>query len=108
MANINHALRIPALSALSIPVQGGNGNLNPSSGSGAHGASWRMVVELGDPVTAAAIYPGGQSGNPASRRYTDRIPAWAAGELDSVLFPPTPDALPAHRIASRMILRAAR
>jgi penicillin amidase len=108
MANINHTLRIPALSALSIPVQGGNGNLNPSSGNGAHGASWRMVVELGDPVTAAAIYPGGQSGNPASRRYTDRIPAWAAGELDSVLFPPTPDALPAHRIASRMILRPAR
>jgi penicillin amidase len=107
-ANINHLLRIPSLSARGIPVQGGNGNLNPSSGNGTHGASWRMVVELGDTMRALAIYPGGQSGNPASRRYQDRIPKWAAGELDSVLFPRTPEALPRERIASTLILRPGR
>jgi penicillin amidase len=107
-ANINHVLRIPSLSARGIPVQGGNGNLNPSSGNGTHGASWRMVVELGDTMRASAIYPGGQSGNPASRRYDDRIPKWAAGELDSALFPRTPDAIPPARIASVVILRPAR
>jgi penicillin amidase len=107
-ANINHVLRIPSLSARGIPVQGGNGNLNPSSGNGTHGASWRMVVELGDTMRASAIYPGGQSGNPASRRYDDRIPKWAAGELDSALFPRTQDAIPPARIASVVILRPAR
>lgn len=107
-ATLNHLLRIPALSARGIPVQGGNGNLNPSSGNGTHGASWRMVVELGDTVRAAAIYPGGQSGNPASRRYDDRIPKWAAGELDSALFPRTPEAVPPERIASILVLRPRR
>jgi len=108
LANIHHLLRLPSLSARRIPVQGGNGSLNPSSGSGTHGASWRMVVELGDSIAASAIYPGGQSGNPASRRYDDRIAKWARGELDPVLFPRTPDAIPAERVASALVLRPAR
>jgi penicillin amidase len=107
-ANINHLLRIPSLSVRGIPVQGGNGTLNPSSGNGTHGASWRMVVELGDTMRASAIYPGGQSGNPASRRYDDRIPKWAAGELDAALFPRTPDAIPPARITAVLTLRPAR
>jgi penicillin amidase len=71
-ANVNHLLRLPALSALDIPVQGGPGTLSPSAGSGTHGASWRMVVELGPELRAWATYPGGQSGNPVSPRYRDR------------------------------------
>jgi penicillin amidase len=67
-----------------------------------------MVVELGDTMRAAAIYPGGQSGNPASRRYDDRIPKWAAGELDAALFPRTPDAMPPARVATVLTLRPAR
>ena len=72
-ANINHLLRLPALSALNVPVQGGTSTLAPSSGTGTHGPSWRMVVELGPDIRAWATYPGGQSGNPASSRYRDRI-----------------------------------
>lgn len=90
-ANIRHLLGIPALSALDIPVQGGPTTLSPSSGSGGHGASWRMVVELGHPVRAWGTYPGGQSGNPASGRYDDRIAQWSAGELDTLRAPATPD-----------------
>ncbi|MDH5644335.1 MAG: penicillin acylase family protein, partial [Gemmatimonadota bacterium] len=85
--NVRHLLGIPALSRLGLAVQGGSGNLNPSSGSGGHGASWRMVVELGPEIKAWATYPGGQSGNPASPWYANRIDQWAEGELDSVLFP---------------------
>jgi penicillin amidase len=92
-ANIYHLLRVPAFSAVGLPVQGGPSTLSPSSGGGTHGPSWRMVVELGDEVTARTIYPGGQSGNPLSSRYRDRIDRWVAGELESVLFPRSPDEL---------------
>jgi penicillin amidase len=103
-ANIYHLLNIESLSALELPIQGGPGSLNPSSGRGTHGASWRMVVELGPEVRAWSIYPGGQSGNPASRRYDDRIDAWVNGELEPVLFPRSPDELPADRVMSRLTL----
>jgi penicillin amidase len=49
-----------------------------------------MVVELGPEVHAWGNYPGGQSGNPASARYDDRLPRWIAGELDSLRFPRAP------------------
>lgn len=107
-ANINHLLRLPALSALDLPVQGGPSTLSPSPGRGIHGASWRMVVELGPEVHAWAIYPGGQSGNPASPRYLDRLPKWLAGTLDSVLFPGSPDELPSDRVLSSLTLSPGR
>jgi penicillin G amidase len=93
-ANINHLLRIPALSALELPVSGGPGTLSPITASGTNGPSWRMVVELGPTPHAWVTYPGGQSGNPASARYRDRIPQWLAGQLEAVHVPPTLDALP--------------
>ena len=93
-ANILHLLRIPALSALGLPMQGGATTLNPSSGRGGFGASWRMVVELGPQVRAWGIYPGGQSGNPASHRYLDRLPRWRDGELDTLLTPSRLEDLP--------------
>ena len=89
-ANIYHLLHLPAFSALKIPVQGGRGTLSPSFGDGGHGPSWRMVVELGPEVHAWGTYPGGQSGNPASPHYTDRLDTWKRGELDALLFPRTP------------------
>ena len=83
---IMHLLGIPAFSELGIAVQGGPATLNPSS-VGGHGPSWRMVVELADSVRAWGTYPGGQSGNPASPRYRDRIPLWRHGDLDTLFAP---------------------
>src|SRR5260221_9416097 len=40
-----------------------------------HGPSWRMVVDWGA-GTFQAIYPGGQSENPASAWYDDRVDKW--------------------------------
>ncbi|MBM4187310.1 MAG: penicillin acylase family protein [Gemmatimonadetes bacterium] len=98
-ANINHLLRLPALSATGLEVDGGPSTLSPSSGSGTHGASWRMVVELGPMVRAWGVYPGGQSGNPVSKHYRDLLPAWQRGALDTLAFPAeaTEVASPDHR-----------
>jgi penicillin amidase len=104
-ANIYHLLRLRSLSALGLSVQGGPSTLSPSSGSGIWGASWRQVVELGPEVTARVIYPGGQSGNPVSPRYDDRIAEWQHGQLDSALVPATPAALPVERVVATLVLR---
>jgi len=103
-ANIRHLLRLPALSALDIPMQGGPSTLNPSSGNGTYGASWRMVAELGPEVRAWGTYPGGQSGNPLSSRYLDRLPQWTAGTLDTLRFPHRPEDLAGTRVRSWLTL----
>jgi len=97
---INHLLGLPAFSVYDIAIQGGPGTLNPASRGGA-GPSWRMVVELADSVRAWGTYPGGQSGNPVSARYTDRVPLWAAGELDTLIVPRDTASLPAGSIRAR-------
>jgi len=38
-----------------------------------------MVVELADPPVGLGIYPGGQTGNPASKGYNAFINDWAIG-----------------------------
>ena len=103
-ANINHLLRLPALSRLDIPMQAGPGTLSPSGGDGTHGASWRMVVELGPEVRAWGTYPGGQSGNPTSRRYDDRLAKWRAGELDTLRFPRRASELSGQMLTSTLTL----
>lgn len=72
---------VPTFKAFSVPnvyTGGGVGILNATSGR--HGASWRMVVELGPTIKAFGIYPGGQSGNPGSKFYDNFIPIWAKGD----------------------------
>lgn len=107
-ALVRHLLGIPALSRDQIPVTGGPGSVAPSSGDGNHGASWRMVVELGDQVRAWGIYPGGQSGNPVSRQYDEFIGRWSAGTLDTLRFPRRTDDLEAVNTSSTIRFRSGR
>lgn len=107
-ANLFHLLHIAGLSATELSVPGGPSTLSPSPGRGTHGPSWRMVVETGPELRAWATYPGGQSGNPASARYLDRLPQWLAGQLDTVLFPVRPEDLPAGRVRSVLTLTSER
>ncbi len=86
-ASIQHLLRLPGLGRTRIPMPSGRGTLTPSDGDGSHGASWRFVVELSPDVHAWGTYPGGQSGNPVSDRYDDRLSSWTAGKLDTLRFP---------------------
>jgi len=88
-AKPNHLLRLAGFAASEMPIDGGRGTLNPSVSSkrANFGASWRMVVEMDTAPRIHAVYPGGQSGNPASSRYLDRYATWANGQLDSVRTP---------------------
>ncbi len=104
-ASLYHLLGLPALSELGLPVPSGPSTLAPSFGRGTHGPSWRMVVELAPEIRAWGTYPGGQSGNPASPRYADRVPQWQAGTLDPLLFPRDVEALAADQVASRLTFR---
>lgn len=103
-ANIWSPLHIEALSALNLSVQGGRESLNPSSGNGTHGPSWRLVADLGPTIRAWGIYPGGQSANPVSPHYRDRIESWRRGELDSLRIPSAPDSLQPQHFAAQLTL----
>ncbi|MBI5600954.1 MAG: penicillin acylase family protein [Gemmatimonadetes bacterium] len=98
-ATINHMLGVPGLGRSRIPMPSGRGTLSPSDGNGSHGASWRFVVELSPEVRAWGTYPGGQSGNPVSDRYDDRLPSWTAGRLDTLRFPRSAAELASPRAA---------
>ena len=91
--NIAHVGALPSLGALDLPGRGGPNTVQPSLANGRLGPAWRMVVALDDELQARAIYPGGQSGNPLSSRYRDRIDTWLRGDLEAVRFPRTPDDL---------------
>jgi penicillin amidase len=45
------------------------------------GASFRMVLDVGDWDRSLVINAPGQSGDPRSRHYDDLVPLWAAGDL---------------------------
>jgi penicillin G amidase len=77
--SIQHLVpQFASFSVKNIYTGGGRGMLNATSERS--GASWRMVVEMGDEISAFGIYPGGQSGNPGSKFYSNFIPIWANGE----------------------------
>lgn len=99
-ANVHHLLRLPGFGRTGLEVQSGPGTLSPSESNGTHGASWRFVVELGQEVKGWGTYPGGQSGNPISSRYDDRLELWRTGQLAELRFPRTPnDLLPNQTMA---------
>ena len=63
-----------------------------------------MVVELGDRVRAMGTYPGGQSGNPASARYDDRLQFWQRGELELLYAPASVDSMAAAQVRASLTL----
>lgn len=84
---IPHITRNNALKSLGrydIKTGGGVGIVNATNIN--HGPSWRMVVSMGPYVRGFGIFPGGQSGHPASAYYDNMIDKWAKGELEELLF----------------------
>lgn len=76
---VKHLLRLEPFGRYDIPIGGNHNIVNATSEN--HGPSWRMVVDLNpNGVKAYGVYPGGQSGNPASSYYDDMIDVWAAGK----------------------------
>ncbi|MEX0812295.1 MAG: penicillin acylase family protein [Chitinophagales bacterium] len=79
-----HWARIEPLHSQPL-MNGGNKHIVNAT-SGTHGPSWRMIVALGDEIEAYGIYPGGQSGNPASRYYDNYSPLWEKGKYIELKF----------------------
>ncbi len=75
----------------SLPIRNGGGSSVVNATTHHHGPSWRMVVELGPEPRAYGLYPGGQSGNPASPLYTSMVAKWEEGELNELLYLKTAD-----------------
>jgi penicillin amidase len=65
-------------------IGGGKGIINATGP--VNGPSWKMLVELGRQPKAMGIYPGGQSGNPASRYYDNFIESWRTGRYKVLTF----------------------
>lgn len=105
MASVKHLLQLPGFGRESVQVQSGPGTLSPNDGRGTIGASWRFVVELGDSVVAWGTYPGGQSGNPVSSRYADRMELWRTGALAPLRLPRSAADLSGVQLRSVLTLR---
>ncbi len=82
--DIMHISQIPAFSRTDIHNGGYRNIVNATSET--HGPSWRMVVELSDPIKAYGVYPGGQSGNPGSIYFDNFVDTWAAGKYNILNF----------------------
>jgi penicillin amidase len=67
-----------------------------------------MVVELGPEIRAWTTYPGGQSGNPLSTHYRDRISDWSNGNLGEARVPHSPAELTSDRVKATLLLRGGR
>jgi len=82
---INHLAKIPAFSALHIPIGGNKGIVNATGKE--EGPGWRMITELlPEGVKIHCIFAGGQSGNPASPFYDNFVYDWAEGNYYDALF----------------------
>jgi len=85
---IPHQSRLKPLSIDPFPNNGGFGTLNVGHGRiNSFGPSWRMIVSLEQPIRAWGVYPGGQSGNPASKHYIDFLETWKNEQYFELLFP---------------------
>jgi len=73
---LRHLGRIPAFS---IPVNTSGHRMALNAQSSTNGPSWRMIVSFNPTLQAYGVYPGGQSGDPASPHYTDMVDAWVEG-----------------------------
>jgi penicillin G amidase len=101
---IRHLARIPAFGR-KIEADGAGQVINAVGAVWA--PSWRMVVELGPEVRAWGNYPGGQSGNPGSKFYDDRVDDWTAGKPYELVFLKSADD-PDPRIIGRTVMRGPR
>ncbi len=96
---IGHLLR--GLPAFSYHVRHGGNESIVNATTRSHGPSWRMIVSLEKPkVRAWGTYPGGQSGNPGSRYYSNLLTLWARGEYLELRFPGSVDEISPYALST--------
>jgi penicillin amidase len=57
--------------------------------TGAHGPSWREIMNYANLNASLCVLPGGQSGSPLSQHYYDQLGMWLTGQYKSMSFPAT-------------------
>lgn len=82
--SVKHLSRIPAFGETGIRIGGGHGIVNAASHQ--DGPSWRMVVHFSQPIEAYSMYHSGQSGNPGSPFYLNKLSDWAQGNYFKIRF----------------------
>ena len=75
--HVDHLGKIPGFGSGLITT--GGARYSPRALSAGHGASWRMVVELGPKPRAWGTLPGGASGRPGSEFYDNCLAEWENG-----------------------------
>ncbi|MDI4633663.1 penicillin acylase family protein [Pelomonas sp. V22] len=91
LANAADATTRARLNVGPLPRQGGSHTVNVSSYDPANfrqigGASFRVVIDVGDWDNSRAMNTPGQSGDPASPHYRDLAPLWLKGEYFPLLY----------------------
>lgn len=81
---LDHLANITGFGATDLSPGGSRLSLNATGEN--WGPSWRMIVDLSEPVQAWGMFPGGVSGNPASYYYDNFVHKWESGELRKLLF----------------------
>jgi len=103
---INHLSRLNGLGFPAFANDGNSSTVNCQSGTVA--PNWRMVVELSEDGRRVGVYPGGQSGNPASDHYDDGVRPWAKHQYFELTLPASPAEIPADQIESVLNLQPRR
>ncbi len=84
---------VSALNTTIIPAAGDGNTPNAAYGTISNfGPSWRMVVNMSEPVKGVGIYPGGLSENPLSPFYSNTFQDWNNGIYYTLI----PDTAPAQ------------
>ncbi|MFX1475258.1 MAG: penicillin acylase family protein [Promethearchaeota archaeon] len=93
---IEHTLSttFPYLNAPIVPINGDEYTVSYSPGFYVNtGATWRQIIDLGNPAQSLGVIPGGQSSNPYSLHYLDQLWLWIAGDYHALEIPATPQAV---------------
>ena len=78
-------MHIPGLGRDKYPARGTGSSVFANNGLQA--PVWKMVVAVGPRPKAWGVYPGGQSGDPASPYYDNFLESWRKNELKELIFP---------------------
>lgn len=82
---ITHLALLDAFSVTNLPIGGYHNIVNAAADK--WGPSWRMIVDFANGIPQCyGLYPGGQSGNPGSKGYTEFVDKWAKGEYYTLHF----------------------
>lgn len=104
---LHSLLQKPELDRGGMVVRGDGFTLCPG-GEGSEvsgGASWRMVVDLGNPAHSFGVYPGGQSDDPMSPHYDDQVKPWAEGNYLPLYFYNSPEGFQTGEVDSVLSLK---